>query len=322
MSQTIFLDPTATPTLPPIALTIGNFDGVHLGHQAMLKKLDDTAKIKGLASAVMIFEPQPREFFDPDNAPARLTNLDEKLIKINKFSPNFILIVPFNANFANLTADEFCAFLQRLNVKAMILGDDFRFGRGRGGDIEFLRNYFDVFQLDSILINQTRVSSTAVRQALKIGDLALAETLLGETYSITGQVVHGDKIGRQLNFPTANIALKRIRPALFGVFGVAVSSACFGDTAYQDTGVRLGSQTLFGCANIGTRPSVNGRDFRLEVHLPNFDGDLYDKVLTVKFLHFLHDEITYQSLDDLKAGIQKDIDALLKWQNAHLPSYT
>lgn len=310
-----FRSPLALPfALPPIALTIGNFDGVHLGHQAMLTKTIAIADKHALKSAVMIFEPQPREFFDPANAPARLSNLQEKLNKINDFPIDFVLVVPFNADFANLTAQAFCEFLQTLNVKAMILGDDFRFGKGRSGDKAFLGKFFEVYQVDSVLVDGERVSSTRIRKALHAGDLPLAKKLLGTDYTITGQVVHGDKIGRTLDFPTANIALNRLCPAVSGVFGVAVQGL-EGDT---DMGIKLHDGTLFGCANVGTRPSVSGSEYRLEVHLPHFQGDLYDKVLTVRFLHFLHGEIKYNGLENLKNGIANDIEQLIKWQQTFL----
>lgn len=314
MPQILPLDLNAPPALPPIALTIGNFDGVHLGHQAMLQKTLEVAHRHQLNSAVMIFEPQPREFFDPANAPARLTNLPEKLSKINELSIDFVLIVPFNADFANLTAQAFCEFLQMLNVKAMILGDDFRFGKGRSGDKAFLGQFFEIYQVDSVLVDGERVSSTRIRHALQAGDLPLANRLLGTDYAITGQVVHGDKIGRTLDFPTANIALDRLRPAVSGVFGVAVA----GDFDDMMGGIRLHDGTLFGCANVGIRPSVGGKEYRLEVHLPHFVGDLYDKVLTVKFLYFLHGEIKYDGLENLKNGIANDIQNLITWQQKFL----
>ncbi|UNU73730.1 bifunctional riboflavin kinase/FAD synthetase [Moraxella nasovis] len=324
--QTIYLDPNAPINLPPIALTVGNYDGVHLGHQAMLSALIQDAASRFLSSAVMVFEPQPREFFAFDNPPPRLTSLAEKSHILAKLGVDFLLVVDFNQAFCSLTATEFAALLGRLNVQHLVLGDDFRFGSGRVGDRAFLRQAgFSVDSLKTITLAGDRISSTAVRQALQIGDLATAKHMLGRDYAITGVVVSGDKIGRTLDFPTANVALERQKPALQGVFGVDVFAYKDGERLSwsllsdgQQTGVSgVSAGSLFGAANIGIRPSVGGADYRLEVYLPNFLGDLYGVTLKVVFLHYLHGERHYDSLDALKLGIAEDVRALLAWRYCH-----
>jgi len=210
------------PTLlPDSVLTIGNFDGVHLGHQAMLDKAKSLAKSQQLASMVMIFEPQPREFFSPQTAPARLTNLAEKTQLIAEHRIDSLIVANFDNDFRNLSAHDFAKMLVKLNVKHLVLGDDFRFGHDRTGDSEFLRAFGLPVQILHTVTDHAhqdeRVSSTRIRDCLQQGDLATAKHLLGRDYAITGMVEHGDKIGRTLDFPTANIALNRIKPALHGI---------------------------------------------------------------------------------------------------------
>lgn len=317
--QIIHLDLKNPPALPPLALTIGNFDGIHLGHQAMLTALHRDAQNKGLHTAVMIFEPQPREFFNPDNPPARLTNLSEKSALMATFDLDFLLVARFDDEFRSLSAQAFGDLLYQLHAKHLVLGDDFRFGHDRRGDKAFLESLgFSVDNLPTISHDQQRISSTAVRNALMAGDLSLTKMLLGRDYHITGEVVHGDKIGRTLDFPTANIHLDRLKPALHGVFGAEIliyqNNELLNFTNNGIYGTR--PHSLFGAVNIGTRPSVNGMDYRLEVHLPNFTGDLYGLTLQVIFLTYLHGEKKYPTLYDLKLGIQKDIDELLLWRQS------
>lgn len=315
----IFITPTQLPNLPPVVLAIGNFDGVHLAHQTLINQAKSLANSKGYKTAVLIFEPQPREFFDPKNAPARLNSLDEKCQKFGELGVEFVLVVNFDDAFANLSADDFIDILSQLNAKTLVVGDDFHFGKGRTGNAQTLLGAgFEVQSFESILIDNQRVSSTAIRGFLAQGELAKAKQLLGQAYAITGAVVHGDKIGRTLHFPTANIALNRPKPALHGVFAVAVSTT--DGFKSEMGGLKWHNHELFGCANVGTRPSVNGQEWRLEVHLPNFSGDLYGQVLTVRFLHFLHGEQKYGDLTALKNGIRQDIDALLNWYEKNRPS--
>ncbi|WP_227678429.1 bifunctional riboflavin kinase/FAD synthetase [Psychrobacter vallis] len=329
--------PSALPTntsqvdLAPCVLTIGNFDGVHLGHQAMLDQVRDIAHTQNLGSAVMIFEPQPREFFAPNTAPARLTNLAEKQTLLAEHGVDTLIVAGFDTDFRSLSAQAFADILaMRLNVKALVLGDDFRFGHDRTGDSQFLRDYgLHVTNLHTITDDSdkaARISSTRIRDLLLAGDIGAANTLLGRDYAITGLVVGGDKIGRTMDFPTANIDLKRIKPALHGIFAVDVVSLDSegqvipnGLVALTDNGqtgiAGLRQNSLFGTANIGTRPSVDKtHDWRLEVHFPELQADLYGLTLQVRFLHYLHGERRYDGLEALKAGIHQDVTDLLEWR--------
>ncbi len=316
-----------------VVLTIGNFDGLHLGHQQMLNTTLKIAQNQQLASAVMVFEPMPKEFFAPKIAPPRLMNrLETEYIftqyhyKGNQLDK--LIIADFNKKFRSLSADEFVQLLiNKLNVKAVVIGDDFRFGHDRTGDSEFLRQSgLDVTVINTVTDKDdlhNRISSTRIRQLLQNGDLAKANELLGRDYCMLGEVQHGDKIGRTLNFPTANVALNRIKPALHGVFAVDVqlldkNNKKIIKNAWQDfsqNGISgLAEHSLFGTANIGTRPAVNGQEWRLEVHFPQFQGDLYGKLLKVRFLHFLHGERHYDGLEALKEGINNDVRELLAWR--------
>lgn len=341
--------PLSWSSLPPCVLTIGNFDGVHLGHQAMLKQVLDMAGSQGLASAMMVFEPQPREFFSPDDAPARLSNLAEKTylladIKHDGKRLDYLIVAEFDEAFRSLSADEFARLLDnRLNVKALVLGDDFRFGHDRTGDSAFLRSYgFTVSSLQTVVDvhDDSRISSTRIRTCLAEGELGQAGALLGHEYFMLGTVTDGDKIGRTLDFPTANIALNRLKPAVHGIYGADVQ-LIDGDGAVIDmdadggwrsvadkqdgqwqAGGQIGvagtrADSLFAAVNIGVRPSIDDRQqWRLEVHLPKFAGDLYGRRLKVTLLHFLHGERRYDGLDALKAGIAKDVQALLAWRGS------
>ena len=314
--QIVTLDPKNPPPLPKHALTIGNFDGVHLGHQAMLTTLQNCGHHHHLKTAVMVFEPQPREFFNPNNPPARLSSFDEKAELIQSFGVDFLIKAKFDDDFRTLSAQSFGDILQSMNAKRLVLGDDFAFGHDRIGNQAFLTKMgFMIESLPTVLMNGERISSTAVRQALTMSDLQSAKRLLGRDYAITGKVVHGDKIGRTLNFPTANVQLNRLKPAVSGVFGADVFIYKDGQMVRFDAhhGVQ-GSRpdSLFGAVSVGTRPSVHGQEYRLEVHLPEFEGDLYDLTLTVIFTHHLHPEIHYPNIQALKAGIAKDIELLRK----------
>ena len=318
--------------LAPCVLTIGNFDGVHLGHQAMLTQVRDIAHAQNLGSAVMIFEPQPREFFAPETAPARLTNLAEKQALLAEFGVETLIVAGFDTEFRSLSAQAFADILaMRLNVKALVLGDDFRFGHDRTGDSQFLRNYgLDVTNLHTVTDTSdkaARISSTRIRDLLLAGDIEAASALLGRDYTMTGLVVDGDKIGRTLDFPTANIDLDRIKPTLHGIFAVDVVSlddqgqvipnGLLVNATTGKTGiVGLRADSLFGTANIGTRPSVDkGHNWRLEVHFPALHADLYGLTLQVRFLHYLHGERHYDGLEALKAGIHQDVADLIEWRS-------
>lgn len=316
--QVIHLDSHSPNTLPPHVLTIGNFDGAHLGHQAMLNVLHATAKKHALNTAVMVFEPQPREFFNPKNPPARLTNFTEKVALLDGFGVDLVICVDFNEHFRQLSATDFAGILSKLGTHHLVLGDDFRFGHDRMGDKAFLQNLgFCVQNLPTVNEAGERISSTAVREALGEGDLVKASRLLGRDYAIKGEVVHGDKIGRTLNFPTANISLCRPKPAVQGVFGADVIIHQAEQMTKLDGGIKgIRPNSLFGAVNVGMRPSVQGVDYRLEVHLPNFEGDLYGASLEVIFTHYLHGERRYGSLNELKQGISHDVAQLLAWRKS------
>ena len=282
--------------------TIGNFDGVHCGHQAILARLRERAAALGVPACVVIFEPQPREFFAPDSAPVRLSRLRDKLQLLAAQGVERVLCLAFNRRLRELSAAQFVqqVLLDGLGVRHMDIGDDFRFGCDRAGDFAFLeqagqQHGFTVEAAATVAQQGLRVSSTGVREALAVADFALAERLLGRPYAIAGRVLHGQKLGRQLNAPTANVQLKRKRVPLSGVYLVSV---------------RLDGRLLPGVANIGVRPSVQSDGFaHLEVHLLDFNGDLYGRRLEVIFHRKLRDEQRFASLEALKTAIDADIAA-------------
>lgn len=292
--------------------TIGNFDGVHLGHQAILSRLRNSAAQLKVPSCVIVFEPQPREYFDPDNAPVRLTRLRDKLELFAQAGVDQVLCIAFNKRFQRLSAEDFVqqVLIKALGVKHLKVGDDFRFGCDRAGDYAFLQDAgrrcgFSVEPTATIEIDGRRVSSTWLRTALQEADFSLAQRLLGRPYSIAGRVMHGKKLGRKLNAPTANIQLKRHRAPLHGVYLVSVR-------------LHNGRQ-LPGVANIGTRPTVDsGQRAHLEVHLLNFAGDLYGQHIAVTFHQKIRDEQRFASLSQLQEAIAADIaQANTLWQHYH-----
>lgn len=284
-------------------LTIGNFDGVHLGHRALLARLTAAAAKAGLPAAVLTFEPHPREFFAPHSPPSRLSTLREKLELIADDGVDLAYVCHFNARFAAFAPEEFIerVLVGALRVRHLIVGDDFRFGARRAGNFALLREAgahlgFQVEAMESVTLNGERASSSAVRDALQEGRLEHAARLLGRPYSIDGRVVHGDKIGRQLGFATANIRIKHERPPLQGVFAVEVKGLAGGPHR--------------GAANLGYRPSANQvvRPL-LEVHLFDFSADIYGAHLNVRFLHKLRDEVKFPDFNALKAQIASDVEA-------------
>ncbi|EMK6670634.1 bifunctional riboflavin kinase/FAD synthetase [Vibrio fluvialis] len=287
-------------------LTIGNFDGVHLGHQQVLDQVSERAKSLNLPSVVMTFEPQPMELFLKDKAPARLTRLRDKFVQLGKLDIDRLLCVNFNHHFANLDAQAFIRDLlvTRLGVKFLVVGDDFCFGQGRKGNFAMLEQAgrecgFEVVSTQSFCLQKLRVSSTAIREALAADELAVAADMLGRDYSISGRVSHGRKLGRTIGFPTANIPLKRCVSPVSGVYVVE---------AYG-----LGEQPVGGVANIGQRPTVNGVRQQLEVHLFDFHGNLYGKQLEVALLHKLRNEHKFESFEALKQQIELDAEAARVW---------
>ena len=288
-------------------LTIGNFDGVHLGHQALLKLLTDKARVLGLPAVVLTFEPHPREYFSPTDAPARLASLREKLLLLDAAGVDRTYVCRFDARRAAQSAHAFIedTLVRGLGVRHLYVGDDFCFGARRQGDFAMLQEAgkkygFDVESMPTLGLHNERVSSSAVREALVIGDLAHAAHLLGRPYSIAGRVSHGDKIGRQLGFPTANILMQHRRPALTGVYAVSVEG--------------LAKDRVVGVANIGVRPTAtsNGRA-RLEVHLFNWTQECYGAHIRVHFLHKLRAERKFESFDALRAQIARDAEIARRW---------
>lgn len=290
----------------PVALTIGNFDGVHLGHQALLKQLRMAAQQLGLPTAVLVFEPHPREFFTPQEAPVRLTSMREKLEFFTTLDVDRVYVCRFNSSFAQMSAVNFIHVLyENLAAKFVLIGDDFRFGNRRSGDIALMEKIggqqgLKVEVMHRVSHNDVRISSTAVRAALGEGDLRAAERYLGRPYSISGRVVHGDGLGKQLGFPTANIQLKHNRPPLTGIFVVRAQ----GD----------GMSPMQGVASLGVRPTVkkNGKPI-LEVHLFDFSDEIYNKHLRVDFLHKLRDEVKYLDLQSLTQQIELDVSNAKQW---------
>ncbi len=299
-----------SPDTKPIAVTIGNFDGVHLGHQALLDELRQLARQRGLQTAVVIFEPHPREFFTPQQAPVRLTSLREKLEQFRQAGVARVHVCRFNAHFAKMTAEDFMHTLsEKMHAKFVLIGDDFRFGSGRVGDFALMEKSgsqrgFDVRAMHSVLHDGVRVSSTAIRAALAEGKVRLAQGYLGRPYSISGRVVHGDATGRKLGFPTANLQLKHNQPPLKGIYVVEVHSDGLG--------------VLQGVASLGIRPTVK-QDAKpvLEVHLFEFERQIYGKHLRVEFLEKLRDEAKYPNLEALTRQIAMDVEIAKQWFREH-----
>ena len=282
---------------PPSFLTIGNYDGIHLGHQAILKKLISESRGNNLLSSVMTFEPHPREFFSPKRAPKRIISLREKLEYFDESKIDQVFIVNFNDEFSCKSYLDFIEILKKnIQAKKIIIGNDFRFGKHREGNIDKLKdNSVDVCVMNKIEYKGERVSSTIIRDSLAVGDLKRAAMLLGRSYSISGKVVHGDKRGREIGFPTANIHMFHNRPPLKGVFAVKLNN-------------------MYGVANLGVRPTIAGfSKLNLEVHLFNFSKNIYGKHAHVTFLKKIRDEKKFENIDALKKQIQIDIDNVKKF---------
>jgi riboflavin kinase/FMN adenylyltransferase len=310
---------------PHCALTIGNFDGVHRGHQAMLALLINEARHRGVPSAVMTFEPHPRDYFaqvhgQPNLAPARIATLRDKLTELHRCGVDQTVVLPFDAPFAAQSPQAFIddVLVRGMGVRYVLVGDDFCFGAKRAGDYAMLdaageSRGFDVARMNSYEVHGTRVSSSAVRTALQAGRMVDVTRLLGRPFSISGHVVHGRKLGRQLGesapgrqdgFRTLNLRFSHWKPAASGIFAVKVHG--------------LGETALIGVANLGIRPSldpndINGGRVLLETHCLDWPASLgpegaYGKIIRVELLHKLHDELKYDSLDALQIGIAKDCD--------------
>ncbi|HOB63469.1 MAG TPA: bifunctional riboflavin kinase/FAD synthetase [Candidatus Competibacteraceae bacterium] len=280
--------------------TIGNFDGVHLGHQAIIAQLTEQAVRLHLPRVVITFEPQPQEFFaGPTAPPARLMRLREKLLALDGLGIERTLCLTFDRALAALPAERFIEDLlvQHLGIRYLVVGDDFRFGHRRAGDFAMLVaagqcHGFEVADTRSCILDGERISSTRIRQTLSLGDLELATRLLGRPYDMCGRVAYGDQVGRTIGFPTANIHLHRRVTPVYGVYAVMMSGP--------------GLRPWPGIANVGRRPTVQGNRERLEVHLLDFQGDLYGRHVKVDFLHYLRPEQRFESLAALQAQIQQD----------------
>ncbi|SFM60623.1 bifunctional riboflavin kinase/FAD synthetase [Marinobacter zhejiangensis] len=299
----------ASPLADGCVATIGNFDGVHLGHQAIINQVREKARALGVPAVAMVFEPQPREFFQGDQAPPRLTGFREKCCLLLNAGIDVVLCLRFDEQFRSYSAMGFIddLLVQGLNVRHLVVGDDFRFGCDRSGDFELLNRVgeakgFSVENTRTITVAGERVSSTAVREALTHNQLDLAEALLGRPYAIAGKVTYGRQLGREIGAPTANIRLKRLAP----LQGVYVIQADLPDGRVCD-----------GVANIGLRPTVDGRQPSLEVHLFDFAGTLYGQRIRVTFRHPLRNEEKFSSVDALKVQIARDFDNARLWLAEH-----
>lgn len=282
-------------------LTVGNFDGVHAGHKKVIEKLALQGKAMGLPVVVMMFEPQPLEFFLGDNAPSRLTRLREKIIQFKALPVDQLVILKFNQLMANYDAELFIENLlvKKLNVKHLVIGDDFHFGKARRGNFAMLKEKGQIFGFNvedtrSVFVKQYRVSSTLIRDALGDGDLAKAKQMLARDYSVCGRVAHGNKRGRTIGFPTANIQMFRRNTPISGVYAVTMKG--------------IDGKEIQGVANVGTRPTVDGGSkVILETHLFDFDEEIYGHYVEVFFKRKIRNEVRFQSLNELKEQIEKDI---------------
>jgi len=284
----------------PIAATIGNFDGVHLGHQALIEKLQHEAAKRHLPTAVVVFEPQPAEYFRPNQAPSRIYTLREKVRQLARFGVDYVICLKFDRTLSTTKATDFSRHIlfERLHVRYLLIGEDFRFGYQRQGDIETLRLHAQAYGAEvdcfcNYIFDDARVSSTRIRLALQQGNFAAAERLLGRKYAISGRVLHGDKRGRQWGIPTANIKLTHVSVPLQGVYDVWVE--------------RSNGKCYAAVANVGKRPTVDGSQHFLEVHLHHFDQSIYGERLRVVFLHKRRDEIKFSDIDGLINQINQDI---------------
>ena len=293
-------------------LSIGNFDGLHLGHQAMLELLHQQAEKLATRSCLLSFEPLPHEYFNQKFGKAssgRLMNAREKLIALQQLRPELrphsLLLLRFSEQLASMTAGDFIqqVLIDALAIRGLVIGDDFCFGRGREGTIDTLKQAavqhgFAISALPTQALDQSRVSSTRIREALQQDQLENAARMLGRSYEICGRVVHGEKRGRTIGFPTANIRLKRSASPLHGVYSVTMHTAEYG--------------ALPAIANLGARPTVSGTEIRLEVHIFDFNGDLYEQNVCVAFHHKIRDEQKFETLDALKQQIALDCETARK----------
>ncbi|HEY0941689.1 MAG TPA: bifunctional riboflavin kinase/FAD synthetase [Steroidobacter sp.] len=280
-------------------LTIGAFDGIHLGHQEMIRVLRERATQHGLPAALLSFEPTPREFFAKGAPPARLTRFREKFEALDRYGVDRFVCLRFDDRMRRLSREDFVneVLVKALGARHIVVGHDFRFGRDNQGDIDCLRTLgaaagFEVTEVPPFEVEGERVSSSAIREALAVGDMARATKLLGRPYRMTGKVIHGEKLGRKLGFPTANLRLHRRATPVAGIFAIRVTGAGLKDAP--------------GVANLGTRPVVNGKELLLEAHVFDFAGDLYRQVLHVDFIAYLREERWFADMDALIEQMNRD----------------
>jgi riboflavin kinase/FMN adenylyltransferase len=303
---------------PPVALAIGNFDGVHLGHQAILAATCRAGEGMKAQAAAMTFAPLPREYFArhsgmANDAPSRLMSVTEKLAAFARAGLADSVVVRFDAAFAAQPPDAFLASLRQANVRWLMVGEDFRFGARRAGDVDMLRRFgtangIIIETMDAVRSQSGgRISSSAIREALAAGQLSAAASMLGRPYDIVGRVTHGKKLGRTLGFPTANVALSGRKPALAGVFAVKCRLVTRGLEGVAELGKADDSVTLDGVANLGTNPVVSSENRQhLEVFLFDFSGDLYGKRVQIRFIEKIRDEQNFASLDALVTQMHDD----------------
>ena len=282
-------------------VTIGAYDGLHLGHRQLLGRVLDAAEAQGLVSAVMSFEPTPKEFFQAERPPARLMRFREKFEALEAAGVEVFYCPRFSQAMRDISAADFIRriLVHGLDARRLVVGDDFRFARGREGDIAMLEKVsgvlgFELEQVPSVVVDGQRVSSTAIRAACTAGDMATANALLGRPYRMSGRVVRGDKVGRELGFPTANVDLRRRRSPIDGVFAVRVHG--------------LDGEPHDAVASVGSRPTFNGSKPLLEVYLFDFDGDIYGAYIHVDFIAFLRPQEKFDDVDDLVAQMHRDAD--------------
>ena len=285
----------------PCVATIGNYDGVHLGHQSVIKHLSERALSLNLPTTLVLFEPHPQEFFHKQHAPSRIYTFREKVELIRQAGIQRLVCLRFNQAFSQMLPEEFVQqlLIDKLAVKHLVVGDDFRFGRDREGDFAFLNQYanrgdFSLEAMPTFEVDKSRVSSTRIRQALEQADFTLAEKLLGRAYSLSGRISHGQKLGRKLGFPTLNLPTRRLRSPLQGVYVVEVAG--------------ISSTLEPGAANLGSRPTIDAGGMTLEVHLLDAEGDFYGQRVEVFFKQKIRDEERFDNLETLTAAIQRDVE--------------
>jgi riboflavin kinase/FMN adenylyltransferase len=287
--------------LPPSAVTIGNFDGVHRGHQLVISQLKRVSGDASLPTVVIIFEPQPIEYFAPDKAPGRLARFREKIAYLKAQQIDYLLCLRFDQQLANLSAQDFVQqiLIDSVSVKHLVVGDDFHFGKNRQGNFQFLMDHSEAFgfkvdETETLMVDGERVSSTRIRACIQQDDFTRAAELLGRPYSLSGKIVHGKKLGRQLGYPTINIKMGDKTLIVKGIFAVMVKG--------------IDNRPLQGVASIGTRPTVNGVDTILEVYILDFDRDVYGYSVEVEFLHKIRNEAKFDSLEELTTWIAQDTE--------------